>query len=310
MKPPSRLLGWSNVVVPLHTAGGLLSLRGTQYAVMFVAFGLVVTGLQLKVDPAITALHWIALGVSLVVCQRVVDYMTPRIVVRDGQVEVEWRVFGYHTIAAPEACGLIGREAARMSYCPMLVLPDGFSVSLSKEQARHLAQRGVVDATYWDAEVWTRRADSRSNWEVFGHPFQEDMMRRLPVQLASAYDLPAPSGVRTWWPGFNDPKRARFLVVFFAKIRIGWLAIVAPTVLRRLTLEVPLVLLDLLRWSTLFVLLAVALLLPSPFGFLVVALVVLPAGLALSCLSSATGSLEASFGRYALWHAGPARRQG
>lgn len=307
MKPPSRLLGWNNFVVPLQTAGGLLSLRETQYAVMVLAFGLLVMGLRLKGDPTITALHWIGLVVSLVVCQRIVDYMTPRVVVRDRQVAVQWRVFGYHTNAAPEACGLIGREAARMSYCPMLVLPDGFSVSLSSAQARNLAESGVVDAAYWDAEVWTRRADSRTNWEVFGHPFREGMMRRLPVQLASAYDVPAPIGVRTWWPGFNDPKRARFLVMFFAALRTGWLAIVAPTFLRRLVLEVPLVLLDLFRWFSLFVLLVAALLLPSPFGFLVVGLVVLPAGIVISCLTSATGSIETSFGRYALWHAGPAR---
>lgn len=239
--------------------------------------------------------------------RRLVQFSTSFIEVRDGRVSVALAVVGYQAQVAPEDCAVVDTHASMRARFQLLLMPDGMTFRLGSGQLDRLRAAGVplaVESAAYDLDALV---DPRTDWHMFGRPATTDVVRQLPPINETVYDVLGPRSASSWWPGFDRTWVGCVAAIFGTRLQGAW---VASRVRSRVWAGLLSTLLFLAPTSVLLV----------PLFFLqlsqrdAAAITFWVATCMYSCLfcsvpmlSCSAVSLELSFSRYALWHAGPAR---
>lgn len=239
---------------------------------------------------------------------RLVQFSTSSIEVRDGRVSVALAVVGYRAQVAPEDCAVVDTHASMRARFRLLVMPDGMTFRLGSGQLDRLLAAGVplaVESADYDVDALL---DPRTDWRVFGRPATTDVVRQLPPINETVYDVLGPRSASSWWPGFDSIWVGSVAAIFGARLQNAWVAsLVQPRIGAKL-LATLLWLAPLVAIFMPFSLFSVLQEDAESIGLFVctwwfLLFFVVGAG----SLSTSAESLEMAFGRYALWHAGPAR---
>lgn len=309
-----RMVAWKELLTTpltnqlLHGDGWFPSDRTAAYVVLGLV-GVMSGGLHFVAERPSWLLAMLGCGYLgiLGLMYRFVRRSTPSIQLCDGKVAVELGLVRYRVQEALADCAVIHWSPTVRVRWPMLVLPDGMTLKLGSRQRDRLLAAGVplaVKSADYDRNAMK---DPRTDWSLFGRTVTVRVVRQIPLYPESEFDVAQPRSASAWWPGFNS-------------VWVGILAGFCGELLGH-------------AWFSAWVrspfwagLLSTAHWLSKPVGGLLVVVllswlrIVLPSswfGLVLSgclvamvfatCLGIAASNLETSFGRYALWHAGPAR---